>query len=70
MDLAAAKGTAGAEQMARTARDLAREYRDELLQRSERLESDLAAPSALFFFMPFMAAVLIPIGYPLLQAFS
>lgn len=68
IDLAAAKGVAGAEQMSRTARDLAREYREGLLSRAEKLESELVMPSALFFFLPFVAAVMLPIVYPLLQA--
>lgn len=69
LDLAAAKGVAGAEQMNRTARGLTREYREELLRRSERLESNLLVPSMVFVFLPLLIAVLVTVGLPVLKAF-
>lgn len=69
IDLAAAKGVAGAEQMNRAAKGLTREYREELLRRAEKLESDLVVPGMLFVFMPFLIAVIATIGLPILRAF-
>lgn len=60
---------AGAEQMNRTARGLTREYREELLRRSERLESNLLVPSMVFVFLPLLIVVLVTVGLPVLRAF-
>lgn len=69
VDLAAAKGAAGPQLMADIAASLAREHRMRVMQAAEQLESDLVIPATLFFFLPFVAAVMIPLLLPLLQAF-
>jgi Flp pilus assembly protein TadB len=67
LDLVAGKGASGPELMDNIARGLSREHRMRVLQAAEELESDLVIPATLFFFLPFVAAVMIPLMIPLLQ---
>jgi tight adherence protein C len=69
LDLVASKGAAGPELMENIARGLAREHRMRVLQAAEQLESDLVIPATVFFFLPFVAAIMIPLMLPLLEAF-
>jgi tight adherence protein C len=69
LDLVAAKGAAGPDLMDSIARGLAREYRRRALKAAEELESQLVIPSALFFFLPFVIAVMVPLIVPLFAAF-
>ena len=69
LDLVASKGAAGPELMDNIAHGLAREYRMRVLQSAEELESDLVIPATLFFFLPFVAAIMIPLLVPLFEAF-
>jgi Flp pilus assembly protein TadB len=70
LDLVASKGAAGPELMDNIAQGLAREYRMRVLQSAEELESDLVIPATLFFFLPFVLAIMIPLLVPLLEAFG
>jgi Flp pilus assembly protein TadB len=69
LDLVAGKGASGPELMDNIARGLSREHRMRVLRAAEELESDLVIPATLFFFLPFVAAVMIPLMIPLLQMF-
>ncbi len=69
LDLVARKGAAGPELMDHIARGLAREHRMRAMRSAEKLESELVIPVSLFFFLPFVAAVMIPLLIPLLGAF-
>jgi Flp pilus assembly protein TadB len=69
LDLVAGKGASGLELMDNIARGLSREHRMRVLRAAEELESDLVIPATLFFFLPFVAAVMIPLMIPLLQMF-
>jgi Flp pilus assembly protein TadB len=69
LDLVASKGAAGPELMDNIAQGLAREYRMRVLQSAEELESDLVIPATLFFFLPFVVAIMIPLLVPLFEAF-
>jgi hypothetical protein len=69
LDLVASKGAAGPELMENIARGLAREHRMRVMKAAEELESDLVLPATLFFFLPFVAAIMIPLMIPLLEAF-
>jgi len=40
-----------------------------VMKAAEELESDLVLPATLFFFLPFVAAIMIPLMIPLLEAF-
>ena len=67
MDMAAQKGAAGPEMMGRLAKTLVVEYKDRALRRAEKLDDDLALPSVLFFFLPFLFLMLTPLLVPLIQ---
>lgn len=67
LDLAARTGAAGPEQMERLAATLIIEYKDRALREAEQLDSRLAVPAVLFFFLPFMFLILMPLVYPLLE---
>ena len=69
LDMVAEKGAAGAELMASVAESLAREEQARAMRAAERLESDLVIPAALFFFLPFVAVVMLPILASLFRAF-
>jgi Flp pilus assembly protein TadB len=69
VDLVAAKGVAGAQLMDAIAVGLAREYRRHVLRAAEELESNLVMPAAVFFFLPFVIAIMVPLLLPLLRSF-
>jgi len=64
------KGAAGADLMEEIARGLARENRMRVARAAEELESNLVIPTVLLFFLPFVAAVMIPLLVPLFEAFG
>lgn len=67
VELAARKGAAGPELMAALARSLILEYKEQALRSAESLESRLAVPSVLFFFLPFLFLILTPLVLPVLD---
>jgi hypothetical protein len=69
LDLVAERGAAGPELMDNIARGLAREHHRRVRRAAEELESNLVVPMTLFFFLPFVAAILIPLFIPLLGMF-
>lgn len=69
IDLVAAKGTEGPKQMSEAARGLSREYRSDVERQAAQLSSKLLGPITIFFFVPFMLAVFIPLGASVFQAF-
>jgi Flp pilus assembly protein TadB len=69
LDLVAAKGVSGAEMMADISRAISREYFEHVMSAAESLEGNLVLPSAIFFFLPFTVAILLPIMTSLSSAF-
>ena len=67
IDMAARKGAAGPELMESLAGTLIIEYKDRALREAEQLDSRLALPAVLFFFLPFMVLVLVPMLVPLIK---
>ena len=67
VELAARKGAAGPDLMAALARSLILEYKEQALRSAESLESRLAVPSVLFFFLPFLFLILTPLLLPVLE---
>ena len=65
--LAAKKGAAGPELMESLARMLVLEYKERSLREAEKLDSRLAVPSVLFFFLPFLFLILTPLLMPVLD---
>ena len=69
LDLVAERGVEGAELMSEIASSLAREYREQILEATEKLDGRLTMAVAVFYFMPmfllivgsFFAAVLTSI---------
>ena len=53
--------------MAALARTLILEYKEQALRSAESLESRLAVPSVLFFFLPFLFLILTPLVLPVLD---
>lgn len=66
VDIAAQKGAAGPELMEGLARSLIIAYKDQALREAEKLDSRLAVPSVLFFFLPFLFLILTPLLMPVM----
>ena len=60
-------GTAQQELMGQMASRIAAEYAAGADQRAERIGAELVIPMVLFYFLPFIAVILILIGWPILQ---
>jgi Flp pilus assembly protein TadB len=69
LDLVASKGVAGADLMADISRAISREYYEHVMSAAESLEGNLVVPSAIFFFLPFTIAILLPMMTALSGAF-
>jgi len=69
MDAIAAKGTEGPRRMNDLARDLATEYQVVVARSAETLDNKLLMPMTVFFFVPFMAAVFIPLMVSVFETF-
>jgi tight adherence protein C len=69
LDLVASKGVAGAELMADISRAISREYFEHVMSAAESLEGTLVIPTAIFFFLPFTIAILLPLMWSLSSAF-
>ena len=61
------QGTAQQELMAQMANRIAAEFSAGAEQRSERVGAELVIPMVLFYFLPFIAVILILIGWPILN---
>jgi pilus assembly protein TadC len=60
-------GTSQQELMAQMASRIAAEYAAGAEQRAERVGAELVIPMVLFYFLPFIAVILILIGWPILN---
>jgi tight adherence protein C len=69
LDLVASKGVSGADMMAEISKAVSREYYERVMTAAESLESKLVFPSAIFFFLPFTLAILLPVMNALTAAF-
>jgi len=67
VDAAASKGVAGPELMNALVRTYIVAYEDKALQNAEKLETRLAVPSVLFFFLPLLLLILAPLMMPVLK---
>jgi hypothetical protein len=61
LDLVSSKGVASADLMADISRAISREYFEHVMSLAESLEGNLVVPSAIFFFLPFTIAILLPL---------
>ena len=69
LDQVAGKGVEGPRVMSEVARGFAREYRAHVQMAAASLDNTLLMPMTIFFFAPFMAAILLPILLALFSAF-
>ena len=69
LDRVAGKGVEGPRVMSEVARGFAREYRAQVQMAAASLDNTLLMPMTIFFFAPFMAAILLPILLALFSAF-
>lgn len=69
MDNISSKGKDGPKRMSDLAGDLATEYQVVVARAAETLDSKLLMPMTIFFFVPFMAAVFIPLMVNLFEVF-
>ena len=69
VDLVASKGAAGAGLMASIASTLAQDYYGEVLIRSENLDNQLTVPAVLFFFLPLLVLIVVPLVLSALSSF-
>jgi tight adherence protein C len=69
LDRIASKGVDSARIMHQVAEDFVREYRSQLLRKASNLDNELLIPMALFFFIPFIVALMLPLMLSLFQAF-
>ena len=67
VDAAASRGVAGPELMNALVRTYIVAYEDKALQNAEKLETRLAVPSVLFFFLPLLLLILAPLMMPVLK---
>ena len=67
VDAAVSKGVAGPELMNALVRTYIVAYEDKALQNAEKLETRLAVPSVLFFFLPLLLLILAPLMMPVLK---
>jgi len=70
LDRVAAKGVDAPRIMVEIARGLAREYRSHVQQTAANMDTELLMPMTLFFFLPFMIVVLVPLVITISSAFS
>lgn len=69
IDRVASKGVEASRVMNEIARGFARDYKSNVTRASAQLDSQLLFPMSLFFFLPFIAAILVPVFFMLLDAF-
>ena len=69
MDAVAAHGTEGPKRMNELARDLAMEYQVTVARAAETLDNKLLMPMTIFFFVPFLAAIFIPLMISIFNTF-
>ena len=68
LDRVAAKGVDASRIMIEIARGLAREYKSQIQQTASNMDNELLIPMTLFFFLPFIVSILVPIMVSLTSA--
>ena len=61
LDRVAAKGVDAPRIMVEIARGLAREYKSQIQQTASNMDNELLIPMTLFFFLPFIVSIMVPI---------
>lgn len=68
LDRVAAKGVDAPRIMVEIARSLAREYKTQVQQTASNMDNELLMPMTLFFFLPFIVAIMLPVIMSLMMA--
>ena len=68
-DLVGQKGAEGPAQMSSVARMLAREYRTEVRRDAADLDNKLLLPTTIYFFIPMLAAMMVPLAMGIVAMF-
>ena len=68
LDRVAAKGVDASRIMIEIARGLAREYKSQIQQTASNMDNELLIPMTLFFFLPFIVSILVPLMVSLTAA--
>ena len=61
LDVAASKGVDVAQRMSEISSSLAAEYRQRLMRKTEKLDTGMTVAVAIFYFVPMMALILVPL---------
>ncbi len=69
LDVASSKGVEVAERMTELSKTLAAEYRQTLMENTEKLENNLTTAVLVFYFAPMLGLILIPLFSEALKAF-
>ena len=69
LDIAASKGVEVAERMTEISRTLAAEYKQKLMENTEKLENNLTTAVLVFYFIPMVGLILVPLFNEALKAF-
>lgn len=67
LDRVAAKGVDAPRIMVEIARGLAREYKSQVTQTANNMDTELLIPMTLFFFLPFIVSILLPVLVSFMQ---
>ena len=67
LDRVAAKGVDAPRIMVEIARGLAREYKSQVTQTAYNMDTELLIPMTLFFFLPFIVSILLPVLVSFMQ---
>ncbi len=70
IDMVALRASDGPQQMSSVAKGLARDYRGEVTRNASNLENQLLIPTTIYFFLPMLATLLVPLFIGVLALFG
>jgi len=70
IDMVALRGAEGPRQMSAVAKGLARDYRSEVTRNATNLDNQLLFPTTMYFFVPMLATLLVPLFMGVLALFG
>lgn len=70
IDMVALRGAEGPRQMSSVAKGLARDYRSEVTRNASNLNNQLLFPTTMYFFVPMLATLLVPLFMGVLSLFG
>lgn len=70
IDMVALRGAEGPRQMSSVAKGLARDYRSEVTRNASNLDNQLLFPTTIYFFVPMLATLLVPLFMGIFSLFG